>query len=198
MNSDDFDGNLSIASVRITVLDENDNGPQFPFRKYYAGINSDAEPGREILTFDSVDADSSSPVQYSLIGSNLILDDFKSGGSVVPSPFTIDQETGRLTISTTTMRQYAGGNNRFVVKVGVRETIPPYHTDTTSVLVWVVESSQEVVLTIRSPPEKIIEIKPSLVELFENITGDTVLVNKITPHVTESGSVNKKWYVFKN
>ncbi|CAL8113890.1 unnamed protein product [Orchesella dallaii] len=191
MSPGDYKDNPSVATINVTVLDENDNGPRFPEKQYYAAINSDAEPGREILTFDSVDFDSTSPVQYSLLGANLILDDFKSGGSVVPSPFRVDPNSGRLTISATAMRQYAGGNNRFQVKVGVRETIPPYHSDSTLVHVWVVEDTQETVLTLKQPPKEM--VTEQLVETLRNITGKMILVTKITPHVTEDSTVNKDW-----
>lgn len=123
----------------------------------------------------------------------MILDEFKSGGSVVPSPFRVDSTSGRLTISATAMRQYAGGNNRFQVKVGVRETIPPYHSDSTIVHVWVVEDTQETVLTLKQPPKEMITSK--LVDILKNITGNMVLVTKVTPHVTEDNTVNKEWFV---
>jgi hypothetical protein len=213
MSPDEFKDDYTLASVNITVLDENgktnflkqfrssivliiylltsDNGPRFREKQYYAAINSDAEPGREILTLESLDADSASPVQYSLIGAHLILDDFKSGGSVVPSPFRVDPVTGRLTLSAAAMRQYAGGNNRFQVKVGVRETVPPYHSDTTQVQVWVVESSQETVLTVKSPPRSL--MKNSLINVLSNLTENSVLITKIAPHVTDDLTVNQDW-----
>lgn len=109
----------------------------------------------------------------------------------MPSPFRVDSLTGRLTLSASAMRQYAGGNNRFQVKVGVRETIPPYHSDTTQVQVWVVESSQETVLTVKSPPKAL--MKDALVDVLSNITGNSVLVTKIAPHITEDLNVNKDW-----
>jgi hypothetical protein len=73
------------------------------------------------MTLSAVDIDLSqtSPIQYSLLGANLILDDFRSGGSVIPSPFRVDPSSGRLTLSQSAMRQYAGGNNRFQVKVSM-------------------------------------------------------------------------------
>jgi len=189
----DFDKRFLQSDKCTTFGNILDNGPKFPEKQYYAAINSDAEPGREILTFESVDADSSSPVQYSLISATLILDDFKSGGSVIPSPFRVDPGTGRLTLSPAAMRQYAGGNNRFQVKIGVRETIPPYHSDHTQVQVWVVESSQETVLTVKSPPKSL--VKHSLIDTFSNITGNSVLITKIAPHVDDDASVNQEWSV---
>lgn len=145
------------------------------------------------MTLESIDVDSelTSPVQYSLLGANLLLEDFKSGGSVVPSPFKVDPHSGRLTLSQSAMRQYAGGNNRFQVKVGVRETVPPYNSDTTHVQVWVVESSQETVLTVKSPPKSL--IKEGLIDTLTNITGSYVLITKIVPHVLDDLSVNKEW-----
>ena len=114
MKMEDIRNDPSVAIVYVKIEDLNDNSPRFTFREYYAGINSNAEPGREILTFESTDVDPSSQpfLQYSLLGAHLILDEFKSGGAVLPSPFRVDPNTGRLTISPTAMRRYAGGNNR--------------------------------------------------------------------------------------
>ena len=184
----------SIAIVTVTVLDENDNPVRFHNKQYYAAICSEAEPGREIVTVTTEDLDSfasGNSVQYNLLGSNLILDEFKSGGSVVPSPFRVDESSGRLTISSVTMRQYSGGNNRFVVKVGAREALAPFYEDTTLVHIWVVENSQQVVLTVKSPPEEM--LKTQLIENLSNITNSVVLISKIAPHVSEDGSVNPLW-----
>ncbi|CAG7728421.1 unnamed protein product [Allacma fusca] len=183
----------SIAFVIIKVLDENDNPVRFQQKQYFAGINSGAEPGREILTMTTKDIDSSSDntVQYNLLASNLILEDFKSGGSVIPSPFRIDEHTGRLTISPAAMRQYSGGSHRFLIKVGAKETIAPYYEDTAQVHVWVVEDWQEVILTVKSPPEEM--LKEQLIEVLSNITDSLVLINKIAPHVNEDLTVNPNW-----
>lgn len=146
------------------------------------------------MTLKSIDIDSplTSPVSYSLLGANLILDDFRSGGSVIPSPFRVDAISGRLTLSQSAMRQYSGGNNRFQVKIGVRESVAPYHSDTTQVQVWVVESAQETILTVESPPKSL--IKEGLIDVLTNITGNYVLITKISPHVGEDLVVNKEWY----
>lgn len=147
------------------------------------------------MTLQSLDLDSpsTSPIQYSLLGAYLVQEDnsFRSGGSVIPSPFRIDSHTGRLTLSQSAMRQYSGGNNRFQVKVSVRETVPPYHSDTTQVQVWVVESAQETVLTVKAAPKTL--VKEGLIETLNNITGSHVLITKIVPHVQEDFSVNKEW-----
>jgi len=183
----------SVAIVRVQVQDLNDNSPRFPFREYYAGISSNAEPGREILTFSSTDVDPSSQpfIQYSLLASQLVLDDVNAGGAVLPSPFRVDENTGRLTLSRTAMRRYAGGGNKFLVKVGVKETIPPFYADTTQVRVWVVEDNQEAILTIKTPPTEM--LREELTDLLGNITGRLILINKVTPHVREDRTVNKLW-----
>lgn len=191
----DFLDDYSLASVNITILDENDNPPQFKEKQYYAAINSEAEPGREIITLKAHDPDTSStsPVQYSILSSNLIVDDgsFRSGGSVIPSPFVIDGNTGRLSLSQSGMRQYAGGNNRFQVKIKVHETVPQFQSDTAFVSVFIVESIQESILTVKSPPTSL--VKEGLIKVLSNITSSHVLITKIVPHVRDDGSVNKEW-----
>lgn len=190
---EDILNETSVAIVRVQVQDLNDNAPRFAFREYYAGINSNAEPGREILTFASTDVDPSSQpfIEYTLLGSHLILEDSNSGGAVLPSPFRVDANTGRLTLSPTALKRYAGGGNRFLVKVGVKETIPPYYEDTTQVRVWVVEDKQEAIVTIKTPPSEM--LRDELIDLLGNITGRQILISKVTPHLNEDRTVNKRW-----
>ncbi|XP_068997688.1 cadherin EGF LAG seven-pass G-type receptor 3 isoform X2 [Embiotoca jacksoni] len=58
------------ASVTITVMDVNDNRPEFLQREYYARLNEDAVVGTSVMTVTAVDRDVNSAVTYQITGGN--------------------------------------------------------------------------------------------------------------------------------
>ena len=58
---------FSVAHVDITVIDENDNPPRFPFSHYNVYVKEDVAKGVTLLSLSATDADSlGGPVVYSL------------------------------------------------------------------------------------------------------------------------------------
>ncbi|KAM9342473.1 cadherin EGF LAG seven-pass G-type receptor 3 [Pholidichthys leucotaenia] len=58
------------ASVTITVMDVNDNRPEFLQKEYYARLNEDAAVGTSVVTVTAVDRDINSAVTYQITGGN--------------------------------------------------------------------------------------------------------------------------------
>ncbi|XP_034027332.1 cadherin EGF LAG seven-pass G-type receptor 3 [Thalassophryne amazonica] len=58
------------ASVTITVMDVNDNHPEFLQKEYYARLNEDASVGTSVVTVTAVDRDINSAVTYQITGGN--------------------------------------------------------------------------------------------------------------------------------
>ncbi|XP_049436056.1 cadherin EGF LAG seven-pass G-type receptor 3 isoform X1 [Epinephelus fuscoguttatus] len=58
------------ASVTITVMDVNDNRPEFLQKEYYARLNEDAVVGTSVVTVTAVDRDVNSAVTYQITGGN--------------------------------------------------------------------------------------------------------------------------------
>lgn len=58
------------ASVTITVMDVNDNHPEFLQKEYYARLNEDAAVGTSVVTVTAVDRDVNSAVTYQITGGN--------------------------------------------------------------------------------------------------------------------------------
>ncbi|CAJ1055482.1 cadherin EGF LAG seven-pass G-type receptor 3 [Xyrichtys novacula] len=58
------------ASVTITVMDVNDNRPEFLQKEYYARLNEDAAVGTSVVTVTAVDRDVNSAVTYQITGGN--------------------------------------------------------------------------------------------------------------------------------
>lgn len=85
-----LDRDNTVAKVIITVLDENDNAPIFINEIYYAGVNSKAVIGTEIILVNATDVDigKNSQIEYMITSSNLYkFGANKTTGSIVPSPF---------------------------------------------------------------------------------------------------------------
>ncbi|XP_069499437.1 cadherin EGF LAG seven-pass G-type receptor 3 isoform X2 [Ambystoma mexicanum] len=58
------------ASVTITVMDVNDNRPEFSQKDYHIRINEDAVVGTNILTVTAIDKDVNSAISYQITGGN--------------------------------------------------------------------------------------------------------------------------------
>uniref|UniRef100_A0A3P8QGM3 Cadherin, EGF LAG seven-pass G-type receptor 3 n=1 Tax=Astatotilapia calliptera TaxID=8154 RepID=A0A3P8QGM3_ASTCA len=58
------------ASVTITVMDVNDNRPEFLQKEYYVRLNEDAVVGTSVVTVTAVDRDVNSAVTYQITGGN--------------------------------------------------------------------------------------------------------------------------------
>uniref|UniRef100_A0A8C2T9U6 Cadherin EGF LAG seven-pass G-type receptor 2 n=1 Tax=Coturnix japonica TaxID=93934 RepID=A0A8C2T9U6_COTJA len=60
----------SSASVSVTILDVNDNSPEFTQREYSARLNEDAAVGSSVLTVSAVDRDANSAITYQITSGN--------------------------------------------------------------------------------------------------------------------------------
>ncbi|XP_072211900.1 cadherin EGF LAG seven-pass G-type receptor 2 isoform X1 [Excalfactoria chinensis] len=60
----------SSASVSVTILDVNDNSPEFTQREYSARLNEDAAVGSSVLTVSAVDRDANSVITYQISSGN--------------------------------------------------------------------------------------------------------------------------------
>ncbi len=56
------------ASVTITVMDVNDNRPEFLQKEYYVRLNEDAAVGTSVVIVTAVDRDVNSAVTYQITG----------------------------------------------------------------------------------------------------------------------------------
>lgn len=116
--------NSTVAKVWITVLDVNDNAPEFEKTVYYAGVNSRAAINEQITILNATDKDLglNGTIEMIISASNLYkYGTDKSVGSIVPSPFSISKN-GRLTTATY-MAEY--NQDRFVLEIIAKEVEPP-------------------------------------------------------------------------
>ncbi|XP_045449394.1 cadherin-87A-like [Melitaea cinxia] len=130
----------SVTSVRIKILDENDNEPKFQQKIYYAGIKHTARVNEPIISILAEDPDlgENGTLLYMVAASNLYkFGASESSGSVVPSPFNVSQD-GILTTATY-MSEY--NNDRFVLDIIAQELAPPHRQAKTQVYLWVTDRS---------------------------------------------------------
>uniref|UniRef100_A0ACB8EI24 Cadherin EGF LAG seven-pass G-type receptor 3 n=1 Tax=Sphaerodactylus townsendi TaxID=933632 RepID=A0ACB8EI24_9SAUR len=58
------------ASVTITVMDVNDNRPEFTHKEYFIRLNEDAAVGTSVLSVTAIDRDVNSAISYQITGGN--------------------------------------------------------------------------------------------------------------------------------
>ncbi|XP_045767509.1 cadherin-87A isoform X2 [Maniola jurtina] len=131
---------ISVTTVKIKILDENDNEPKFQQKIYYAGIKHTARVNEPIISIvaEDPDLDVNGTLIYMVAASNLYkFGDSKSSGSVVPSPFNITQD-GILTTANY-MSEY--NQDRFVLDVIAQEVAAPYRQAKAQVYLWIIDRS---------------------------------------------------------
>ena len=82
----------AIANVIVTVLDENDNPPQFEVDELYGGVSSSAGPGERITSLSVSDADAGNDESVMLEVTQALLfrgESQETSGAVVPVPFKV-------------------------------------------------------------------------------------------------------------
>ncbi|NXE54087.1 CELR2 protein, partial [Casuarius casuarius] len=88
----------SSASVSITVLDVNDNSPEFTQREYGARLNEDAAVGTSVLTVSAVDRDANSVITYQISSGNTrnrFSITSQSGGGLISLALPLDYKLER-------------------------------------------------------------------------------------------------------
>ncbi|XP_072571150.1 cadherin EGF LAG seven-pass G-type receptor 2 isoform X1 [Paramormyrops kingsleyae] len=88
----------STASVTMTVLDVNDNKPEFTQRAYYLRLNEDAAVGTSVVMVSAVDRDVNSVVTYQISGGNTrnrFAITSQSGGALISLALPLDYKLER-------------------------------------------------------------------------------------------------------
>ncbi|XP_019328267.1 PREDICTED: LOW QUALITY PROTEIN: cadherin EGF LAG seven-pass G-type receptor 2, partial [Aptenodytes forsteri] len=88
----------SSASVSVTVLDVNDNSPEFTRREYGARLNEDAAVGTSVLTVSAVDRDANSVITYQISSGNTrnrFSITSQSGGGLISLALPLDYKLER-------------------------------------------------------------------------------------------------------
>ncbi|XP_010285317.1 PREDICTED: cadherin EGF LAG seven-pass G-type receptor 2-like, partial [Phaethon lepturus] len=86
------------ASVSVTVLDVNDNSPEFTQREYGARLNEDAAVGTSVLTVSAVDRDANSVITYQISSGNTrnrFSITSQSGGGLISLALPLDYKLER-------------------------------------------------------------------------------------------------------
>uniref|UniRef100_A0A672UKE0 Cadherin EGF LAG seven-pass G-type receptor 2 n=1 Tax=Strigops habroptila TaxID=2489341 RepID=A0A672UKE0_STRHB len=88
----------SSASVTVTILDVNDNSPEFTQREYGARLNEDAAVGSSVLTVSAVDRDANSVITYQISSGNTrnrFSITSQSGGGLISLALPLDYKLER-------------------------------------------------------------------------------------------------------
>lgn len=213
MTEEEITHDGSIAKVKITINDLNDNPPKFERNVYYAAVNAMANVNDHVenVTAHDPDLGINGTIMYYVRASNL----YKYGsdttfGSIIPSPFNITQN-GQLTTST-----YLAENNqhRFIIDVVARELAFPEREDVAKVhvstlwnetlkhfyticasfyKVWIFEQSQLIRVILSRPAEEVLRERDEIIAELSNATQSLVIIDEIRYHTDDAGHRNEEW-----
>ncbi|CAL8381884.1 unnamed protein product [Boreogadus saida] len=88
----------SSASISMTILDVNDNNPEFSHKIYYMRLNEDAAVGTSVVTVSAVDQDINSVVTYQISSGNTrnrFSITSQSGGGLITLALPLDYKLER-------------------------------------------------------------------------------------------------------
>ncbi|XP_035376437.1 cadherin EGF LAG seven-pass G-type receptor 2 isoform X2 [Electrophorus electricus] len=112
----------SSASISMTILDVNDNNPEFTQKAYYMRLNEDAAIGTSVVTVSAVDQDINSVVTYQISSGNTrnrFSITSQSGGGLITLALPLDYKLERQYVLSVT----ASDGTRFdMAKVFVNVT----------------------------------------------------------------------------
>ncbi|XP_062834481.1 cadherin EGF LAG seven-pass G-type receptor 2 isoform X1 [Anolis carolinensis] len=95
----------SSASVSITILDVNDNNPEFTQKEYSMRLNEDAAVGTSVLTVSAIDRDVNSVITYQITNGNTrnrFSITSQSGGGLITLALPLDYKLERHYLLTIT------------------------------------------------------------------------------------------------
>uniref|UniRef100_A0A669EZN4 Cadherin EGF LAG seven-pass G-type receptor 2 n=1 Tax=Oreochromis niloticus TaxID=8128 RepID=A0A669EZN4_ORENI len=95
----------SSASISMTILDVNDNNPEFTQKAYYMRLNEDAVVGTSVVTVSAVDQDINSVVTYQIASGNTrnrFSITSQSGGGLITLALPLDYKLERQYVLTVT------------------------------------------------------------------------------------------------
>ncbi|XP_029287123.1 cadherin EGF LAG seven-pass G-type receptor 2 isoform X1 [Cottoperca gobio] len=93
----------SSASISMTILDVNDNNPEFTQKAYYMRLNEDAAVGTSVVTVSAVDQDINSVVTYQISSGNTrnrFSITSQSGGGLITLALPLDYKLERQYVLT--------------------------------------------------------------------------------------------------
>ncbi|KFM79704.1 Cadherin-87A, partial [Stegodyphus mimosarum] len=182
---------LSLALVRITISDVNDNAPKFLNDPYLAGIRTSMQVGDLVAAVSAVDPDvgENGRFEYRLDAIRLFRPGVSGSVRPVPSPFNISSD-GHITAAQL-MAQY--DHARFELRVAAKEVASPFRVAKATVKVWIYEQNQLVRVIVPQPPEEVHKRKTLIHEILSNATRGVVVIDDIRYHVNEKKKLVRKW-----
>ncbi|KAL4711580.1 hypothetical protein ACJJTC_003597 [Scirpophaga incertulas] len=107
---DDGQGQTSVVSLQISLLDSNDNPPVFDAPLYRASVDEDAVKFEPELQVQARDVDATSEIRYSIVDPPI-------------HPFSIDALTGRLSIRSDAGGVSQNGGDKIVLTVLATDSV---------------------------------------------------------------------------
>ncbi|XP_056642220.1 cadherin-87A isoform X2 [Diorhabda sublineata] len=182
----------SIARVKITINDINDNPPIFDQPVYYSAVNAMANINDFVINVTARDPDNgvNGSITYYIKATNLFkFNSNRSSGSIIPSPFNIS-ENGQICTAT-----YLAENNqhRFIIDIIARENAYPEREASTRINVWIFEPEQLIRVILSRPKEEVLKEKEEILAELSNATQSLVIIDEIRYHIDDNGVKNDDW-----
>ncbi|XP_058457126.1 cadherin-23-like isoform X2 [Malaya genurostris] len=127
----------SALIVHIKVNDVNDNPPKFRYRSYAAGITVNDYSGKILFQVIADDPDEDDVISYTIAPDSL--EAFGTGLSTTPAPFSMDLQSGQLSLATLVQNNMKGYYTFTIVATDLVD-----HTDSVPAKIYIIAESNRV------------------------------------------------------
>ena len=181
----------SVLHIVVTVLDVNDNPPEFTQPLFTGGVSTDVAFGTEFMRVAAVDRDEgpNAEIEYLVCG-DIEAINTEGFGSTSRQPFLADPLSGGILLNFDPQPHQKG---YFSFSVCAKDQVASGSSAVTAratVTVYLLREDQRVRFVMRAQPE---EIRACLVEfsnMLANATGAIVNVDRFQVHASEDDSSN--------
>ena len=176
----------SLLKVKVTVVDIDDNAPQFVRRVFTGGISTDIDYGMVFMQIQAKDLDYQADLRYSLDGEIMPSESSEGLEAIRKPPFLVDEITGEIRLNFDPQKGMKG-----YFDFGVRVFDPAGHVDKAKVQIYLLREDQRVKFVTRSRPDEIRDRVEGFLAALSAATDAVVNVDAYRVHENPDGSVDK-------
>lgn len=177
----------TIVRVLITVLDINDNAPEFTSRVFTGGVTTSADFGSKFMKVEAIDRDEGSNADVSYYIQGAIRQTLSEGlENVRNMPFLIDNQTGDIQLNFDPQRGMKGYFD-FMVLANDTDGLK----DTAHVFIYLLREDQKVRFVFRLQPPELRDRIDKFKKTLSNVTNSIVNIDEFKVHENRDGSVDK-------
>lgn len=177
----------TIVRVLVSILDINDNAPEFTSRVFTGGVTTSADFGSKFMKVEAIDRDDGVNADVSYYIEGPIRQTLSEGlENVRNMPFLIDEKSGEIQLNFDPQKGMKGYFD-FTVLANDTDGLK----DTAHVFIYLLREDQKVRFVFRLQPPELRDRIEKFKRTLSNVTDAIVNIDEFKVHENKDGSVDK-------